>query len=36
MDTGASCNIISENTLKKLNFDFKNITKSSAIVRTYD
>ena len=36
MDTGASCNVISANSLQKTNFDFKKLHKSKNILKTYD
>ena len=36
MDTGASCNVISESDLRKTGFDFKQIKDSKVILKTYD
>ena len=36
MDTGASCNVISEEDLKLTRFRLKRIKHSNAILKTYD
>ena len=36
MDTGASCNVISEKQLRAIKFDFKKIKKINTILKTYN
>ena len=36
MDTGASCNVISETDLRRINYDFKKIQKTNSSLKTYD
>lgn len=36
MDTGASCNVISEHILRKIHFDLDKIKKDGTILKTYD